>query len=67
MVNVNDGGSAFPSRLVEGMTLRDWFAGQALSALKTEWMELPRSVNKVATHCYFVADAMLAEGEKHNG
>ena len=37
-----DGGPAFPvesfSPSEEGMTLRDWFAGQALSSIAGEWM-----------------------------
>ena len=43
-----------------GMTLRDWFAGQAL----TGWMHdgLPRDRDDVvARECYAMADAMLAE------
>lgn len=44
----------------DGMTLRDWFAGQAL----TGWMHdgLPRDRDDVvARECYAMADAMLAE------
>lgn len=46
-----------------GMTLRDWFAGQAL----TGWMHdgLPRDRDDVVAHeCYAMADAMLAERAK---
>ncbi|MGE4321961.1 MAG: hypothetical protein AB7E60_02905 [Sphingobium sp.] len=45
------------------MTLRDWFAGQAL----TGWMHdgLPRDRDDVVAHeCYAMADAMLAERAK---
>lgn len=45
-----------------GMTLRDYFAGQALAAMTPEYIaEYP---NKwTARNCYELADAMLAERE----
>jgi hypothetical protein len=73
---INDGGPAFPlqdwdecihSRRTEtGMTLRDWFAGQALTTctladdkVQAEW---------VSARCYEFADAMLkARKEVHHG
>ena len=33
MKKQDDGGSAFPSGTLGGMTLRDWFAGQAIAGL----------------------------------
>lgn len=60
-----DGGSAFPLHLHgdfgQGMTLRDWFAGQAMKAL----VERGHSDNKkkMAAHAYSLADAMI-EGRK---
>lgn len=58
----------------EGMTLRDWFAGQALAALadsivmgfaKTEPDKGDKYVNaKIALYSFQVADAMLAERSK---
>jgi hypothetical protein len=65
---INDGGLAFPYRETEntgqfqhhyGMTLRDYFAGQALSA---DYMGdyAPAEQGRVA---YEVADAMLAARE----
>lgn len=43
----------------EGMTLRDWFAGQALTGLLAGGT--PDDAHVVARCAYFVADAMLAE------
>lgn len=43
-----------------GMTLRDWFAGQAISqSFNTEWAD-----KDVAKYAYAIADAMLAERNK---
>lgn len=64
-----DGGAAFPVSLevVEsGMTLRDWFAGQAMiSALSAPRLTGTPSAEEgaanVAKVSYFIADAMLAE------
>lgn len=61
------GGSAFPSHgsmgevTQEGMTLRDWFAGQALSALSGI---INDSGPEFATRAYQIADAMIAERNK---
>ena len=50
-----DGGRAFPNSNYEnGMSLRDWFAGQALADLAATDSE------DVALECYQIADAMLA-------
>ena len=74
MPRPNDGGTAFPAHAHEvspgkwcdttpGMTLRDWFAGQALAAI--DWGEHEqREIPSLADGCYFIADAMLAEREK---
>lgn len=72
---LKDGGPAFPwqewinssdpfvKNPIEhkGMTLRDWFAGQAMKAL----VEMGHSDNKkkMAAHAYSLADAMI-EGRK---
>jgi len=64
----NDGGPAFPVPMVapqgdylnvseEGMTLRDWFAGQALAS---DWAG-DYSPTGAAEQAYRYADAMLAE------
>lgn len=73
----HNGGPAFPLAGSEtengdiqnypefGMSLRDWFAGQALAgqALKRadEWWA---DYELAAKRCYKIADAMLAEREK---
>jgi len=76
----NDGGAAFPVMYVsEGMTLRDYFAGQALAAIcsgiEVEVDELDAN-GKYADHnmkmlhdcagirAYGYADAMLAARER---
>lgn len=69
---IKDGGPAFPvtgmtglGAVVKagGMTLRDWFAGQALAG----WLADPTATAEpeaVAKHMYKYADAMLAERAK---
>ena len=82
----NDGGPAFPTitegsecgikylNYIPGMTLRDWFAGQALSGLivycekfegASQFQELmcAQPWDKLATVSYKYADAMLAARE----
>lgn len=82
----DDGGPAFPLNVAidpsgdiynsgsvpdgRGMTLRDWFAGQALVALASVAASLPHDDTEesfstwLAAGCYEVADAMLAERAK---
>lgn len=75
MTQRDNGGSAFPSTPLGddgkpggahrfGMSLRDWFAGQALSSIPLRsWDYLSSGDDKVkawATLAYAVADAMLA-------
>jgi len=76
----NDGGSAFPVHPGItydgqcGMTLRDWFAGQALKGLivycekfegSTQFQEMmcAQPWDRLATVSYEYADAMLAARE----
>lgn len=70
-----DGGPAFPfvepvteCSVSTGMTLRDWFAGQAVSGLlacpKIDPKAMPKDYAKAA---YGVAEAMLAERAKAEG
>ena len=70
-----EGGPAFPTEQHEnqdntwnqtydpGMSLRDWFAGMALSGLLAN-PEHDESFPLNAEHAYRVADAMLAERKK---
>ncbi len=58
-------------RLVDeqaGMTLRDWFAGQALTAIVPNegWVQdkAGRPAQEAAEQAYLVADAMLVERDK---
>jgi hypothetical protein len=56
--------SAFPHREGwnhSGMTLRDWFAGQAIATVATNVTGYPEVSAKYA---YQVADAMMKEREK---
>jgi hypothetical protein len=80
---ISNGGSAFPRTTFvtpeqdhignDGMTLRDWFAGQIASGVSSSMMsdiaELSRKhgmngVQGFASYCYQTADAMIAEREK---
>ncbi len=79
----NDGGPAFPvegraygdalgGQLHHGMTLRDWFAGQALAGWLASYCDTPchpadnspDARLSVARASYDMADAMLAERAK---
>jgi len=53
-----DGGVAFPDAYHSGMTLRDWFAGRALSSLQATNFQ---SWEAIAEETYEIADAMLIE------
>jgi hypothetical protein len=46
-----------------GMTLRDYFAGQALAGVLVAWHPSEGEAEKWATNAYAVADAMLAARE----
>jgi hypothetical protein len=66
-----DGGPAFPAYQGKwelddprGMSLRDWFAGQALAgycAVEKGWDQPPEEVARAA---FATADAMIAERSK---
>lgn len=70
-----DGGPAFPTAEVRdldgnvkwtpgwGMSLRDWFAGQALAGILADHTTNP-TTDAAAGHAYRFADAMLAERAK---
>ena len=59
----DNGGSAFPVKWLngsidEGMSLRDYFAGQVLAGnLGNPWAS---NSDDIAVRCYQIADAMLA-------
>lgn len=71
----NDGGPAFPKTTGEtqggygyvksagGMTLRDYFAGQALAGFLAD-SKVVDTPSEMARGAYKMADAMLAEREK---
>ena len=61
-----DGGPAFPGEYAEpyrGMSLRDWFAGQALAGLVAD-SSLYSTTKTEAQEAYELADAMLQERKK---
>lgn len=64
-----DGGPAFPPNSSaegeRGMSLRDWFAGQALTGLmsRRDWAVSAR-IETYASEAYKMADAMLTERSK---
>jgi hypothetical protein len=78
MSAANDGGFAFPQHETKngnvvpdeyggygGMSLRDWFAGQAQNMVSVpieddDWAYNAEQAEKVARWAYLMADAMLA-------
>lgn len=68
---INDGGPAFPvadSYRVDGqvynhngMTLRDWFAGQAMASILISKNFTQASTKEITERAYWYADAMLDE------
>lgn len=71
-----EGGAAFPRPLskisseeidcgAEGMTLRDYFAAQAMNAMSggPVW-PAPSDSSEIARRSFAIADAMIAEREK---
>ncbi len=72
---INDGGPAFPTSYRDcghsGMSLRDWFAGQALAGIMAN-ADYAKHINHEhhhwrisnAAHAYDAADAMLGMREK---
>lgn len=65
----NDGGPAFPSgkhgQILGVMSLRDWFAGQALAGYIANNRHSAHShYSTYASHAYDVADAMLLKREE---
>jgi uncharacterized protein YodC (DUF2158 family) len=63
MSKIDDGGPAFPSDEYQtGMTLRDWFAGQALRARWGDGSAM--TPEEAAQMAYQLADAMIEEGRR---
>ena len=58
-----DGGPAFPLKnlgLYPGLTIRDYFAGQALAGMLAN-TDIDKPPGPLAEDAYMLADAMLAE------
>lgn len=66
-MSIEDGGPAFPinrDMWMPGMSLRDWFAGQAMdSAAAAVHLNFMAS-ERIAEAAYSLADAMLAQRRK---
>ncbi|EIX9605502.1 hypothetical protein ACK2X8_002084 [Klebsiella variicola] len=70
MSKENNGGPAYPTQGYEGLTLRDYFAGQAMQGWLASYPESEQ--HPVATHrenmvaelSYLMADAMLKAREE---
>lgn len=70
----NTGGPAFSSTKMTnfgkeqihhaGMTLRDWFAGQALAGMLANSSVIGNQDAELIAACYRAADALLAERDK---
>jgi hypothetical protein len=80
MITNDNGGPAFPAHefnndsgdylpVHPGMTLRDYFAGQALAGMCSVWgvedNGLPKYTS-LAGHAYAIAEAMLAERKRRD-
>jgi hypothetical protein len=74
-VKIDDGGQAFPRANgpeasdgygYEGMSLRDWFAGQVLAGFAHRAFGVGDTGPYHASMAYAWADAMLAERKKGN-
>lgn len=63
MASIDDGGPAFPSTDDKGMSLRDYFAGQAL-AMGGIYNTTPE---EKAAAAYAIADALLAQRATDEG
>jgi hypothetical protein len=50
--------------VIEGMTLRDWFAGQALSGIATLIGHDNQNSRSISEYAYKIADAMIEKKGK---
>jgi hypothetical protein len=71
MIDKQDGGPAFPlatssgsNESVNGMSLRDWFAGQTLAGMCANAEESYHPYEELAKRAYLQADAMITERGK---
>ena len=71
MTDKPNGGPAFPRSGTDinvqsypGMTLRDWFASQAIAGLTANGSIDIVMPDELASDAYFMADAMLKERDK---
>ncbi len=67
MSKIDDGGPAFPVRLgcdYNGMSLRKWYAGQALKGLLSSGIDSTHASNGVTKKALEYADGMIAEGKR---
>ena len=65
-MSYDTGGPAYPVSDIgaHGMTLRDWFAGQALAIVMQRFeRDSEPDLEDIAMHAYFIADALIAERE----
>lgn len=66
----DDGEPAFPNvvsgHVVDGLTKREWYAGQAMSELSYSFAHDGRqeAIDMIAMFAFRVADAMITEGKK---
>lgn len=58
------GSESIYSDVTKGMSLRDWFAGQAVSGLASIVVEDGYPLHAMATDAYRIADALLSERER---
>lgn len=71
-MSADNGGPAFPQKEPltddwQGMTLRDYFAAKELTRMEhAQCMvnDVQGAYDRIAAHCYRMADAMLAERAK---
>ena len=59
MSNIDDAGTVFSIDENPGLTLRDWFAGQALQGILGGSGQKYSSYEKASSMAYHYADAML--------
>jgi len=59
----NDDKHAFPCLGDDGMALRDWFAGMALSGMTHKGLEI-YDLKEIVQACYTLSDMMMKERDK---